>query len=89
MLQVLHGSGERGSDNRSQLSQGLPPWLVRHGKDFPALVVIPQAPADREWSGGVVRYTEFPGVGHGSWEAAYATAKLWPWMFAHRLPATL
>jgi predicted peptidase len=34
-----------------------------------------------------VRYTEFPGVGHGSWEAAYATAELWPWMFAHRLPA--
>jgi predicted peptidase len=201
----LHGSGERGSDNHSQLSQGLPPWLARHGKDFHAVVVIPQAPADSEWSGEVeqmalralddsiagwhgdrqrlyltglsmggygswqialdhpgmfaaaaiicggishpdnmewlrvrgiparitdpyawvaarigklpvwifngsvdnvvppdeshrmhtalkkrgdeVRYTEFPGVGHGSWEAAYAIAELWPWMFAHRLAA--
>ena len=200
----LHGSGERGSDNHGQLSQGLPPWLTQHGKDFPAVVVIPQAPADSAWSGeaeqmalqaleasiaswhgdrrrlyltglsmggygswqialdhpglfaaatiicggirhpndsdrlrvkgipaGIVdpyswvaahigklpvwifngaiddvvppeesqrmhaalkafgnevRYTEFPGVGHGSWEAAYATAELWPWMFAHRLP---
>lgn len=201
----LHGSGERGSDNRSQLSQGLPPWLRQHGKDFPALVVIPQAPDGSAWNGEIeqlalqalddsittyhgdrrrlyltglsmggygawqialdhpgifaaaaiicggirhpndsdrlrvqgvpakiadpyawvaahigklpvwifngaiddvvppeesqrmhaalkargddVRYTAFPGVGHGSWEAAYATAELWPWIFAHRLPA--
>jgi predicted peptidase len=201
----LHGSGERGSDNQRQLSQGLPPWLRQRGRDFQAVVVIPQAPQDSAWSGEVeqmalralddsittyhgdrqrlyltglsmggygswqialdhpgmfaaaaiicggirhpndsdrlrvqgvpadvadpyawvaahigklptwifngaiddvvppeesqrmhaalkargddVRYTEFPGVGHGSWEAAYATAELWPWMFAHRLPA--
>lgn len=200
----LHGSGERGSDNHSQLSQGLPPWLKEHGKDFHAVVVIPQAPDDSAWNGetermalkalddsiaawhgdrrrlyltglsmggygswqialdhpgmfaaaaivcggigrpddgdplhvegipakiadpyawvaahigklpvwifngaiddvvppeeshrmhtalqargGDVRYTEFPGVGHGSWPMAYATAELWPWMFSHRLP---
>jgi predicted peptidase len=46
----LHGSGERGNDNRSQLSQGLPPWLKQHGKDFPAVVVIPQAPSDTAWN---------------------------------------
>lgn len=198
----LHGSGERGSDNQSQLSQGLPPWLLQHGKRFPAVVVIPQAPADSAWHGEVeqmalaelehsitewhgdrqrlyltglsmggygawqiavdhpgmfaaaaiicgginqpndpdrlqvdgipaqmadpytwvaqhigtlpawifngadddvvppeeshrmhaalkahgndVRYTEFPGVGHGAWPAAYATKELWPWMFSHR-----
>ena len=201
----LHGSGERGNDNRSQLSQGLPPWLREHGKDFPALVVIPQAPDGSAWSGEVeqmalaalddsirhyhgdrqrlyltglsmggygswqialdhpgmfaaaaiicggirhpndsdrlqvlgipaqatdpydwvaahvgklptwifngavddvvppreshrmhtalqargieVRYTEFPGIGHAAWPMAYASAGLWPWMFAHRLPA--
>jgi hypothetical protein len=33
-----------------------------------------------------VRYTEFPGVDHGSWPMAYVTAELWPWMFSHRLP---
>ncbi|HEY8683212.1 MAG TPA: prolyl oligopeptidase family serine peptidase [Rhodanobacter sp.] len=199
----LHGSGERGSDNHSQLSQGLPPWLKEHGEDFPAVVVIPQAPDDSAWSGEIeqmalqalddsikryhgdrqrlyltglsmggygawqialdhpgmfaaaaiicggirhpndsdrlyvrgipadvtdpyawvaahigklpvwifngaiddvvppaesqrmhaalqargddVRYTEFPGVGHGAWPAAYATTELWPWMFSHRL----
>jgi predicted peptidase len=197
----LHGSGERGNDNQKQLSQGLPPWLKEH-MDFPAVVVIPQAPDDTEWTdpadadmamaaleqsvkefhgdrkrlyltglsmggygswqlavdhpgtfaaaaiicGGVqpldgdgrhlyvhgvpegddpfawvankigklpvwifhggddnvvpteqsrkmnaalvkrkaeVKYSEFPGVNHGSWQKAYATPDLWDWMFAH------
>jgi predicted peptidase len=30
------------------------------------------------------KYTEFPGVGHGSWGPAYETAELWEWMFAQR-----
>jgi len=30
------------------------------------------------------KYTEFAGVGHGSWGQAYATAELWEWMFAQR-----
>lgn len=201
----LHGSGERGSDNQAQLSQGLPPWLKDHGRDFGAVVVIPQAPDGTAWNGEIeamalqalddsiksyhgdrrrlyltglsmggygswqialdhpgmfaaaaiicggigqpndpdpldvqgipagtadphawvaahigrlpvwifngavdsvvppdeshrmhaalkalgtdVRYTEFPGVDHGSWPMAYATAELWPWMFSHRLPS--
>jgi predicted peptidase len=45
----LHGSGERGDDNQKQMSQGLPPWLKEH-MDFPAVVVIPQAPDDTEWT---------------------------------------
>ena len=200
----LHGSGERGDDNQKQLSQGLPPWLHDHGTDFPALVVIPQAPESHDWNGIVeqmamqtlrasvrefhgdrrrlyltgmsmggfgawqiavdhpqvfaaaaiicggikplsdepslrvegipadadayawvaahigklpawifhgavddvvppldsrqmhaalqargaeVRYTEFPGVNHGSWLPTYALPELWPWMFSHRLAA--
>ncbi|TBR40782.1 esterase [Dyella terrae] len=197
----LHGSGERGSDNAKTLSQGLPPWLRTHGKDFPAVVVIPQVASGAYWSGkyeeaaikaleasidefhgdrqrlyltglsmggfgswqiakdhpdlfaaaviicggiehpprlespshvdgvpdGVdpyawvasnigtlpvwlfhgsddpvvsvegsrgmhhalearkkeVRYTEYPGMGHGVWENAYATPGLWPWVFGH------
>ena len=49
----LHGSGERGDDNQAQLSQGLPPWLRDHGQDFPAVVVIPQAPKDTLWRGPI------------------------------------
>lgn len=32
------------------------------------------------------KYTEFPGVGHGSWGPAYETAELWEWLFAQRKP---
>ena len=49
----LHGSGERGSDNRAQLSQCGRPWLAQHGADFPAVVVIPQAPDDAAWHGEI------------------------------------
>lgn len=30
------------------------------------------------------KYTEFPGVGHGSWERTYETAEMWEWLFAQR-----
>lgn len=30
------------------------------------------------------KYTEFPGVGHGSWGPAYEMAELWEWMFAQK-----
>jgi predicted peptidase len=30
------------------------------------------------------KYTELPGVGHGSWDPAYANAELWDWMFAQK-----
>lgn len=31
--------------------------------------------------GADVRYTEYPGVGHNSWERAYADEDLWRWLF--------
>lgn len=30
------------------------------------------------------KYTESPGVGHGSWGPAYATKELWEWLFAQK-----
>jgi predicted peptidase len=36
-------------------------------------------------AGADVRYTEFPQADHNSWDSAYATKELWPWLFAqHR-----
>ncbi|WP_305804646.1 phospholipase [Stenotrophomonas sp. YIM B06876] len=51
----LHGSGERGNDNRRQLEAGLGPWLKHQAASFPALVVLPQAPQDTEWLGRSAR----------------------------------
>ena len=50
VILFLHGSGERGDDNRSQLAVGLGPHVRAHAADFPAIVVFPQAPADSEWN---------------------------------------
>lgn len=33
------------------------------------------------------RYTELPGVGHGSWGPAYATTEMWDWLFSQRRSA--
>lgn len=35
-------------------------------------------------AGGKPRYTEYKGVGHNSWEPAFAEKELLPWMFAQR-----
>ncbi len=35
-------------------------------------------------AGGSPKYTEYPGVGHGSWGRAYKTPELWAWMFAQK-----
>jgi len=34
------------------------------------------------------KYSELPGVGHGSWGPAYAKAELWDWLFAQRRAPT-
>ncbi|WP_341840855.1 dienelactone hydrolase family protein [Chitinophaga caseinilytica] len=35
--------------------------------------------------GADVKYTEYPGVGHNSWDSAFAEPGLLPWLFSHQL----
>jgi predicted peptidase len=35
--------------------------------------------------GGQPRYSEFPFVGHNSWDSAYVTEELYPWLLSHKL----
>ncbi|SEL75696.1 Prolyl oligopeptidase family protein [Pseudoxanthomonas sp. GM95] len=51
LVLFLHGSGERGTDNRGQLDAGLGAYLQQQAHDFPALVVLPQVPGVEEWTG--------------------------------------
>jgi predicted peptidase len=51
VILFLHGSGERGDDNLSQLTVGLPLVLSGSPDRYPAVVVLPQCEADREWYG--------------------------------------
>jgi predicted peptidase len=64
---------------------GVPVWAFHGDKD-------PQVPVEGsrkmiaalKAAGATPRYTEYPGVGHNSWSAAYATPELWDWLFAQR-----
>ncbi|GHA26821.1 phospholipase [Salinimicrobium marinum] len=47
----LHGAGERGNDNESQLTHGADLFLKSENrKDFPAIVIFPQAPKEDYWA---------------------------------------
>lgn len=38
----LHGVGENGTDGEKHLAVGLPPYVLAHERDFPAVVIAPQ-----------------------------------------------
>ena len=51
LIVFLHGSGERGNDNESQLTWGGSLFLDSANREkFPAIVVFPQCPKDSSWS---------------------------------------
>lgn len=46
----LHGSGERGSDNESQLKYGAEQFVTSQNRaDYPAFVLFPQCPSENFW----------------------------------------
>lgn len=55
VILFLHGSGERGSDGSRQTTVGLGPPVVHRARDFPAIVVMPQAPVESVWAGAPAR----------------------------------
>jgi predicted peptidase len=50
VILFLHGSGERGDDNRAQVAVGIGDYVRKHADTFPAIVVFPQAPENGEWN---------------------------------------
>lgn len=56
ILFFLHGRGESGSDNQKQLTHGANQFLhPKFRKDYPAIVVFPQCPADSYWANVDIR----------------------------------
>ena len=59
LLVVLHGSGERGKDNSSQLVHGSYLFQSEEFKTkYPAIVVFPQCPKDSYWANVLRDYTK-------------------------------
>jgi predicted peptidase len=51
LLLFLHGAGLRGNDNEKQLMQGARLFVTEENqKKYPAIIIIPQCPADLNWS---------------------------------------
>jgi len=51
LVLFLHGAGERGNDNKTQLVHGSKMFLQHHETDsFPAIIVFPQCPKEDYWS---------------------------------------
>jgi predicted peptidase len=63
-----------------------PTWIF-HGADDPVVPVTESRKMNDAMKalGGDVRYTEYPGVGHDSWNKAYDEADLFTWMFSKSL----
>lgn len=74
-----------GDPKQAEKIKDLPCWCF-HGDDDKAVPVT----KSREMidalkkAGGKPEYTEYPGVGHNSWEKAYDTEKLYEWLWAQK-----
>ena len=66
-----------------KIGKDTPTWIF-HGGDDPVVPVTEsqRMAAAMKALGGEVRYTEYPGVGHNSWEKAYAEPELFTWMLS-------
>ena len=75
-----------GADNKNMAGiKHLPIWVF-HGDQDGAVPVerSREAVAALQSLGAKPIYTEYPGVGHDSWNPAYADLKLYEWMFAQK-----
>ncbi len=74
-----------GDAAKAALAAHVPVWAF-HSKDDPVVQVgrtRQMIEAMRE-AGGKPRYTEYDGLGHNSWDKAYAEPDLLSWLFSHR-----
>lgn len=62
-----------------------PTWIF-HGEIDQAVPVDEsrKAFAGLQAAGAPVQYSELPGTGHNSWDAAYGSPKVWTWLLAQR-----
>lgn len=63
-----------------------PVWIF-HGSDDPRVPVEEsrQMYQALQAAGGIVKYTEYPGVLHNSWDNAYAEPGFFEWLFSQKL----
>ncbi len=74
-----------GDPKQADKIKDLPCWCFHGDADNAVRVERSRDMLRALWAaGGHPNYTEYPGVGHNSWDAAYATNDLYTWMLKHR-----
>lgn len=73
-----------GDEARAGELKGIAFWVFHGGADPVVPPVLSQRMVEAlKKAGAEVRYTEYPGVGHNSWTAAYGEPELAAWLFSH------
>jgi predicted peptidase len=82
---IVPNAGDSPYDTLAEALKDIPIWIY-HGADDPVVPVTEsrRMAAALQAVGAVVTYTELPGVGHGSWDAAYQSAELPAWLFTQQ-----
>lgn len=73
--------------SKAELIKDTPIWTFHGDKDdiVPIEGTRKMVEALKQAGSTVITYTEYPGVGHGCWDNAYATKGFFDWMFAQEL----
>ena len=67
-----------------------PPWCRSAGRAIPPTPAV-KVEGSRDMikalkdAGASPKYTEYPGVGHNSWDMAYGTSDLYDWLLMQKL----
>lgn len=78
-------AGDRYGDTARKIGK-TPIWIFHGGADSTVPVSESQKTTEAiKAAGGDPKYTEYPGVGHNSWDRAYGEAGFWKWLFEQRL----
>jgi predicted peptidase len=82
MVPICGGGDPKDADK----IKGIPCWCF-HGDADPAVKVDRSRDMIEalKKAGSEPKYTEYPGVGHNSWDKAYATPELWDWLLKQQL----
>jgi predicted peptidase len=76
-----------GDPKAAEAIKHIPCWCFHGDKDQAVKVDLSRRMVEAlKAVGGTPKYTEYPGVGHVSWDKAYGTPELWTWMAEQKRP---
>jgi predicted peptidase len=83
---INRGPTEEDFETIAERIKDIPCWCFHGDADAAVPVAQSRGVMKALWDAGAhPNYTEYPGVGHNSWDQAYATDDLYEWLLKHKL----